>query len=246
MTEWLENDQIGLVFIQGAGLESSIWEPVVSEMKRPVLLVDFPERQGENKLRQSLTLQDYSDYIKQQIEDWKVRRFVIIAHSLGGVLALNITSDLSERVVGFIGIGATIPKDGGSFLSTFPFAKRLLMNVLLRVFGTQPPESAIRKGLCNDLSHERATEIVRGFVPESIHIYTDQTKANVPTNIPKLYIKLAKDQEMSLSQQNNMIANLAPQKIEILETGHLPMLIKPNDLRNSLNAFLTQWNSIKG
>ncbi|MDQ0861288.1 alpha/beta fold hydrolase [Bacillus sp. V2I10] len=238
--EGQENEQIGLVFIQGAGLESRIWEPVVSEIKSPFLLVNFPEREGENGLRQSLTLQDYNAYIKRQIEAWKVRKFIIVAHSLGGVLALKIANDLSESLVGFIAIGATIPKNGGSFLSTFPFAKRFLMNVLLRVFGTKPPESSIRKGLCNDLSPEQATEVVRGFVPESIHIYTDRTKAIVPTNVPKLYIKLTKDQEMSLSQQDKMIGNLAPQKIEMLETGHLPMLIKPNELRNSLNAFLAQ------
>lgn len=41
--EGQENEQIGLVFIQGAGLKSRIWEPVVSEMKSPFLLVDFPE-----------------------------------------------------------------------------------------------------------------------------------------------------------------------------------------------------------
>lgn len=239
--EGQENEQIGLVFIHGAGLESRIWEPVVSEMKRPVLLVNFPGRNGEDGLRKSLTLQEYNAYIKRQIEAWKVRKFVIVAHSLGGVFGLKIANDLSERLVGFIAIGAIIPKNGGSFLSTFPFAKRLSMNVLLRIFGTQPPESVIRKGLCNDLSPERATEVVHSFVPESIHVYTDRTKSMVPTNVPKLYIKLAKDQEMSLSQQDKMIANLAPQKIEILETGHLPMLIKPNELRNSLNAFLAQW-----
>lgn len=239
--EGQENEQIGLVFIQGAGLENRIWKPVVSEIKSPYLLVNFPEREGENGLLQSLTLQEYTAYIKRQIEDWRVRKFVIVAHSLGGVIALKIANELSERLVGFIAIGATIPKNGGSFLSSFPFAKRLLMNVLLRVFGTRPPESAIRKGLCNDLSPVHATEVVRGFVPESIHIYTDRTKAIVPTNVPKLYIKLEKDKEMSLFQQDKMISNLAPHKIEILETGHLPMLTKPNELRNSLNSFLAQF-----
>ncbi|MFB6466810.1 hypothetical protein ACE38V_08290 [Cytobacillus sp. Hz8] len=53
-----ENEQIGLVFIQGAGLESRIWEPVVPEMKSPFLLVNFPERGGENGLQKSLTLQE--------------------------------------------------------------------------------------------------------------------------------------------------------------------------------------------
>lgn len=235
-----KNEQVGLVFIQGAGLESRIWEPVVSEIEYPFLLINFPERKGETELRKGLTLQEYNAHIKQQIEAWTVRKFVIVAHSLGGVLALKIANELSERVVGFVAIGAAIPKNGGSFLSTFPLAKRLFMSVILRVLGTKPPESAIRKGLCNDLSPEQADEVVRGFIPESIHVYIDRTDAMVSATVPKLYIKLAKDQEMSLSHQDVMIANFAPQKIEILETGHLPMLIKPRELRNSLNDFLAQ------
>lgn len=60
-------------------------------------------------------------------------------------------------------------------------------------------------------------------------------------NVPKLYLKLAKDQELRLSEQDKMIAILDPQNIEILETGHLPMLSKPNELRLALNTFLSQW-----
>ncbi|WP_411842338.1 alpha/beta fold hydrolase [Salinicoccus sp. HZC-1] len=236
-----ENENTGFVFIQGAGLQSQIWKMVVSEMENPVLLVDFPEREGENKSRKGLTLQEYNAHIKRQIEAWSVEKFVIVAHSLGGIFALKLSNDLSERVVGFVAVGATIPKSGDSFLSTFPLAKRALMNAILKSFGTRPTESAIRKGLCNDLSYEQANEVVRDFVPESIHVYTGRTDATLPAELPKLYIKLAKDQEMSLSHQDKMIANLSPQKIEMLQTSHLPMLSKPDELRDSLIAFLVRW-----
>ncbi|MDQ0220161.1 hypothetical protein J2S21_003280 [Peribacillus cavernae] len=86
------------------------------------------------------------------------------------------------------------------------------MSVLLRVFGTLLPESAIRNGVYNNLSLEQATEVVRGFVPESIRIYTDRIEALIP-NVLKLYLKLAKDQELRLSQQDKMIASLVPQNI---------------------------------
>lgn len=232
-------EQIGFVFIHGAGLESRIWEQVAAGLKTPFLLVDFPQRQGAKALREGLTLQDYTTYIKQQIEAWEVKRFVIVAHSIGGVLALKIANEVSDRLAGFVAIGATIPKQGGSFLSVFPFAKRMLLSALLRAFGTQPPESAIRNGLCNDLSPEQATEVVRSFVPESVRIYTDRVEVPVP-NVSKLYLKLANDKELHPSQQDRMISNLAPHDIKILETGHLPMLSKPNEVRLALESFLSQ------
>jgi pimeloyl-ACP methyl ester carboxylesterase len=205
-------EDVGFVFIQGAGLQSWIWERVVSEMKHPVLLIDFPE--GENGSRKGLAMRDYNDHIKQQVEVWDIEKYIVVGHSWGGLPALVLSSDLPGRVVGFIAIGATIPKSGGSFLSTFPPAKRLLMHALLRIFGTRPTASAIRKGLCNDLSYDQASEVVDAFVPESIHIYTDRIRAMLPADLPKLYIKLTRDQEMQSSHQDRMIANLNPQSIE--------------------------------
>jgi hypothetical protein len=64
--------------------------------------------------------------------------------------------------------------------------------------GTKPPDSAIRAGLCNDLSPEQALEIVRGFVPESIRVYTDRVDVSTPA-VPKLYVKLTKDKELGPS-----------------------------------------------
>ncbi|MBD0383221.1 alpha/beta fold hydrolase [Paenibacillus sedimenti] len=232
-------ERIGFVFIHGAGLESRIWGQVVTGLESPSLLVDFPEREGDKTIRQSLSLQDYITHIKQQIQAWDVLKFVIVAHSLGGVLALKIAEDFSDRLVGFVAVGATIPSQGGSFLSVLPFAQRTLMRVLLRAFGTQPPESAIRKGLCNDLSPDQANEVVRGFAPESVRVYTDRIEA-LPPRVPKLYLKLMNDQEMNPSHQDKMIANLAPQHVEVLESGHLPMLSKPDELRFALNSFLLQ------
>ncbi|WP_097158723.1 alpha/beta fold hydrolase [Bacillus oleivorans] len=229
------NKQVGLVFIHGAGLDSRIWEQVTAGLKYPFLLIDFPQ-QNERK---NLTLQDYTVSIKRQIEGWEVKRFVIVAHSLGGVLALKVAHEMSERLVGMVAIGAVIPDQGRSFFSVYPLARRLLMGVLIRIFGTKPPEAAIRKGLCNDLTSEQAAAIVSGFVPESIQLYTERVGVQVP-NVSKLYVKLMKDNELHPTMQNRMIVNLVPQNVEVLDAGHLPMLSKPNELRLALETFLTQ------
>jgi pimeloyl-ACP methyl ester carboxylesterase len=236
--EELSQEQIGFVFIHGAGLESQIWEHVVLGLENPCLLVNFPHREGLNKLRQRLTLEDYITHINKQIQAWGVKKFVIVAHSLGGILALRIANDMSDRVVGFVAIGAIIPNNGGSFLSIMPFAKRVLMKVILRMLGTKPPDTAIRQGICNDLSADQAAMVARNFVPESIRLYFDEVKSVVP-NVPKLYLKLENDKELSPSQQDKMISNLAPDYIESLDTGHLPMLSKPNELRRALSTFLS-------
>src|SRR5690606_33570186 len=101
--------------------------------------------------------------------------------------------------------------------------KRILLSVIMKFMGTIPPESAIRTGLCNDLNPQQTMEIVQGFIPESARVYTDRIDVTAPM-VPKLYVKLTKDQEFGSSLQDKMISNFTPQFVRNLDTGHLPML----------------------
>lgn len=232
-------EKTGFVFVNGAGLNSGIWSKAAEGLDHPHLLAEFPFRHDSVDSRKDLSLEDYAAHIKKQVDEWETRRFVIVAHSLGGVVALKLASGLSDRLAGFVAVGAAIPKNGGSFLSALPLPKRPLMSVILRKWGTKPPESAIRAGLCNDLGEEQTMEIVKGFVPEAVRVYTDNIDVPVP-DVPKLYVKLTKDKEFGSSLQNKMIANLSPQSVETMETGHLPMLSDPERLRRILQSFVAK------
>ncbi len=231
-------EKIGFVFINGAGLEGLVWSKVVEDFEHPCLLVEFPLRKSSLESRSGLSLEDYVTHMKRQVDEWGTRRIVIVAHSLGGVLAHRLASVLTDRLAGIVAVGAAIPKNGGSFLSILPFPQKLIMSVILRTLGTKPPESAIRKGLCNDLSPDQATEIVKGFIPEAVRVYTDRINVSVP-DVPKLYVKLTNDKEFSPSLQDKMISNFSPQSVQSLETGHLPMISNPEGLRSILENFLS-------
>ncbi|MGO4537809.1 alpha/beta fold hydrolase [Paenibacillus sp. 2TAB19] len=232
-----KQDKIALVFIHGAGLDSRIWKQVADGMNYPCLLVDYPHRGDTGGSLKDLHLKDYVAHIRRQVDEQNYQRIVIVAHSLGGVLGLRLAAEMPEQVKGFVAIGAAIPKNGGSFVSIMPFAKRLLLSVIMRLAGTRPPESAIRSGICNDLSPESANEIVRRFTPESVYVYSDRSEAPVPS-VPKLFIRLTRDKELALALQQQMIANLSPEQVHSLETGHLPMLSDPNGVRHAIEIFL--------
>lgn len=239
----MERDQvqekIGFVFIHGAGLQGRVWEKVTDGLGYPALLAEFPLRDAAYESRRQLALQDYVTHIRKQIMEWEVDRIVLVAHSLGGVVALQLASELSGRLAGLVAIAAAIPKKGGSFVSVLPLPQRVFMPVLLRTAGTRPPEAAIRSGLCSDLSEEQAEDVVRSFVPESVRVYTDRIEASAP-EVPTLYIRLSKDKEFSLPMQNKMIANLMPQQVDDLDAGHLPMLSEPDKLRAMLQSFMSE------
>ncbi|MFF2889445.1 alpha/beta fold hydrolase [Paenibacillus sp. NPDC057967] len=239
------NDRIGVVFIHGAGLKGEVWQMTSQYVDAPSLFIDLPMRSGKDEERCKLTFLDYCAEAIRQIEDWPVRRFIIVAHSIGGAIALRLAEDLKDRVAGLIAVSASIPRGGGSFLSSLPLLKRMIFTVLMRLAGTKPPGSAIRSGSCNDLSPAQSDSVVDGYVPEAKRLYFDRTNAPIPA-IPKYYIKLMQDQEFTPEIQDRMAANLAANRVIELQAGHLPMLSNPAGLGAILQGLLNQFSRSQG
>ena len=113
------------------------------------------------------------------------------------------------------------------------------MPIILKLFGTKPPKKSIENELCNDLTDEQTTKITTEFTPEAKRLYTTKINFNLP-NTKRLYIQLANDKSIPLTLQNKMAKNLNANKIETIDSGHLPMLSKPKQLATPLSAFVKE------
>lgn len=235
------NDKIGVVFVYGAGLGSFIWNDLKPLIKNPVLTIEFPNRGVDDKTNVNLTFNDYKKSAIEQIEKWDINNFVIVTHSIGGCIGLSLMDYFSKKVVGLVGISSAVPINGNSFISCLPFPQSLLMPLILNLFGTKPPQKAIEQMLCNDLTPEQTSEVVKRFTPEAKLLYT--TKVNYKNLDTKtMYIKLNKDKEFSVQVQDKMMKNLNAQKVVTLDSGHLPMISKPKELSEILNSFINEIN----
>ncbi len=231
-----KDSKFGLVFIYGAGLGTWIWKDISHPIDIPCLYLDFPGREIDSRSTKGLTIQDYSDFLCSKINNWQCDKIIIIAHSIGGVIALDALKKISPKLTGLVAISASIPKSGESFLSSFPWIGGILMKCLYRILGTRPPETVIRKGLCNDLSKEQADEVFRRFTPESRLIYEQKITYKLP-DIPKLYIKLTNDAAFGIQLQEKAIDHLNPETVIELNSGHLPMISKPDDIIKIIKEF---------
>jgi pimeloyl-ACP methyl ester carboxylesterase len=234
-----KDSKIGLVFIYGAGLGTWIWNDISHSIDIPCLYLDYPGRDHDSRSTKGLTIQDYSDFLCTKINNWHCDKIIIIAHSIGGVIALDTLKKISHKVTGLVAISASIPKSGESFFSSFPWIGRILMKCLYRMLGTRPPETVIRKGLCNDLSKEQADEVFRRFTPESRLIYEQKITYNIP-DVPKLYIKLTNDAAYGIQLQEKAIGYFKPEAVIELNSGHLPMISKPEELIKIIKEFTTK------
>ena len=230
------------ILIHGAGLGAWIWRDVISRLKYPTLALEFPNRNKRNDSKHESTaklkFEDYISSLKKQIETGShpKSKLVIVAHSIGGVLGLKLAEEFKDRMNGFIGISASIPKEGGSFVSALPYPNKIIISIVMKLFGTLPPGMSIKHGLCEDLTPEQTEEIIENYSPESEDLYFSRTNAKLP-NVSRLYIRLENDKEFDVPTQNRMISHLSPDHIIDLESGHLPMLSQPKTLAAILNSF---------
>lgn len=230
-------EEIGLVLLHGAGLGAWVWDEVRERLAYPSIAVDFPGR-GANvhTKNENLTLQQYVESVAASIENFSPKKIIIVAHSISGVLSLELAHLFQYRIAGFIAIGAAIPRERGSFLSSLPFPNRTILKAVLSLLGTKPPVSALQKGLCNDLDESKTMHVTSSFVPESKGLYTE--KVRFRGRFPhSLYIRLTEDGQFSDRIQERMIANLVPDVVDELNSGHLPMLSHPEELAMILNNY---------
>jgi pimeloyl-ACP methyl ester carboxylesterase len=232
-------DHQGVILVHGAGLGSFIWDEVRVRLRIPALAVDFPNRNASYSVNRKLRFTDYTKSIIDQIERWKVDEYIIVTHSLGGCLGLQIAQHYKERVIGFVAIGSAIPAKGDSYISCLPMPQRMLLPLLFDFAGTKPPPWAIKHSLCNDLSGEEKAMVARKFTPESKSVFVERCNAGIP-DTRRMYIRLNNDKEFPVSIQDRMAANLNAEKIVSLESGHLPMLSKPAELVKTLVGFYNE------
>ncbi|GIZ16578.1 alpha/beta fold hydrolase [Capnocytophaga catalasegens] len=233
------NNNIGLVLIHGAGLNSSIWDELKSEINQTFLTIDFPNRKISDNANQTLTFDDYVNSTIEQIKKWDTKNFIIVAHSIGACVGLKVAEQFKNELKGFVAIGSVIPTNGSSFISSLAFPQKMIMPIILKLFGTKPPKKSIEYELCNDLTDEQTTKITTEFTPEAKRLYTTKINFSLP-NTKRLYIQLTNDKSMPFALQNKMAKNLNANKIETIDTGHLPMLSKPKQLATSLSAFVKE------
>ena len=230
---------VGFVLVHGAGMKSWVWDDLLSLVEAPTLPVAFPARDADQTVRDRLRLADYTDTITEQIDEWDVSRVILVGHSIGGEVCMEVASRLEERFAGFVGLSAAIPKSDRSFLSCLPIRQRRAQRAMLRVAGTRPPNSVIRWSLCSELSDEQADRVVSEFVPESRRLYTDLRNGDIPEEQTR-YIQTEMDRAVTPEQQTKMATALETDDIVTLETGHLPMLSRPEELASALNEFLAR------
>jgi pimeloyl-ACP methyl ester carboxylesterase len=241
-----ENAETDLAFvlIHGGGLDTWVWERMIPLLDFPALAV---RRAAAGTNLNRLTLTDSAKYIQSQMESAGFKRVILVAHSIGGVLAPAVATLLPQRVVHLVFVGANIPPEGSAAISIFRPSARFGMAVWLRVmawklsFMHKAVEDDMRKTLCNDMDEATVQQVLAGGKnPELPALFYEPVSRSQMPSVPCTYIKLLQDQGvLPPSKQDEMAANIGA-KVVPLNTGHTAMLSRPNELAKLLNDIASE------
>lgn len=218
-----------ILLLGGAGLPAWIWDDVRLRLgdAYDVRVAPRPGN-GDPALRA---------YAAAALDAAPAGPFTIVAHSAGGVVGAELARLAPERVEGFLAVSAILPPPGGSFVTAMPIPNRWILSAAMRLAGTRPPESAIRRTLAHGLDGRIVDRLIADFVPESQRYYRDRIGAQ-PWAGRRGYATTAGDRELPPALQRRFADRLdAPWRRE-LATGHLPMLEDPAALAAAIAAFV--------
>jgi pimeloyl-ACP methyl ester carboxylesterase len=216
-----------LLLLSGAGLPAWIWTDSIGALGE-----SFPAAVAQRPSNDNATLRDYA---LAALESAPWDNFVIVAHSLGGVVGAELVRHAPERVSAFLGVSAVIPRPGASFVTSMPLPNRIILSLAMRISGTRPPDSALRK-LAAGVDEGAAKRLIDEFAPESLNVYTDKLQGHAfPAK--RGYISTNQDNELPENLQKRFVSNLDPTWQDSMSTGHLPMLEAPADFAENVQLF---------
>jgi len=234
---------VGIVLVPGAGLGGWIWDPVVPQLHALALAVEIPGRVARPADRRTVTLESAAEAVAADIRAWEPSRVVLVGHSLGGVFVPEIARRVPDRIGALVYVAAEVPAEGERALDLIPRPLRLLLRAMwvVRPGGVRPPPSAIRRALCNDLDDATTATVVERMEPEAPGVYRGRvTWAGAP-DVPRVYVKCLRDRsDMSPTRQDEMAKRLQADRAVTLDTGHLPMLARPEELAAVLEEVVSQ------
>jgi pimeloyl-ACP methyl ester carboxylesterase len=228
-----------VLLIHGAGGHHLSWPPQVRRLPgQRIFAPDLPGH-GRSEGVGHQRIQDYADEILAFMTDLRLNAAVLIGHSMGAAIVLQIAIRSPNRALGLglLGAGARLRVDSAilrhaSHPADFPAAIRLIGE---RSFG---PEAA--PGL-RDLALKRMTEtrpaVLYGDLQACDQFDVRGELANL--HLPTVILCGSQDQMTPPKYSTLLHENISGSTLRVLQgAGHMVMLEQPDAVADALADFL--------
>ncbi|MDP3581170.1 MAG: alpha/beta hydrolase [Ignavibacteria bacterium] len=232
-----------LIFVHGWGWDQSLWKEHVAKFssKYKVVTLDLAGHGESGKKRKSFTIKAFGSDVVSVINKLQLKKVILVGHSMGGIINLEVYRQLKDKVVGIIGADTyqlfqkgENPKSAEDYLSTFKenylgSVREYVRTLFLESADTAFVEKMVKK--MQKLPSEIGTDIFRNvYQYNSLQAVTDLQPRIIAVNGQKFKVKEA--------ENIKILPNFSARIIR--GTGHFPMIEKPQEFDEKLQEAIDE------
>ena len=238
--------RLPLVLVHGGAHGAWCWEPIRPLLPASTLAVDLPPTviRGAPHVEPppeiaTLGLADFADAVLAATDQARLTRFVLVGHSMGGLTIAEVARQVPDRVAHLVFVSCLVPPEGKSSIDALPAALRDLATDGVGAAGPGAPpagaldEATIRRLFCNDMDEHQTAFVLAHCGSEVAALLGERvSRRGIPPELPKTYVRLARDQSLPPLDQDAQIAALraspgGPLDVVDLDAGHDVMISAP-------------------
>jgi len=235
-----------LFFIHGWNLDHTYWNNQVAEFspRYRLVLFDLAGCGSSGKNRKNWTVESFARDIIAIIKQEGLKNVVLVAHSMGGEIALEVADKRPNSIIGIVGIdnlknvGKTITEQDKEGMQ--PYIKKFLNNY-----------STIAENMARSLILSKDTPVINKIVNSYKRASPDIAVASLMNVYPKSAEAKNKLFNLAFSMKFIMCTNTPYDEqalrqyckqgyriITINDSGHFPMVEQPVEFNKALHQLL--------
>ncbi len=240
-----------LLFVHGWAINKEYWanQVLYFSKKYRVVTIDLPGFGQSGKNRGKWDTNTYSSDISSVINVFKLKKVILIGHSMSGDIALQATVDNPNRIIALVGIdnfknvGAPHhPDDKKDYAAAINLMKKKFKKIAFQYFNqslfSNTTSPAIKKRILNDVAQTDSTIAIASMEQQDIGFdeITRLKKAG-----KKLYLI---NSDVTPTITKYMAAQNIPFQVYYTKgTGHYAMIENPNEFNKLLAKVIADINN---
>lgn len=227
-------NQKNILILHGWGQSLENWKFVANKLSENymVVLLDLPGFGSSSQPNSTFGMQEYSNFVNEFINKMKLENIILIGHSFGGKISIEIASENSKIDQLFLISPSGI--ENRSFIVNI----KNIISKILRVLLFWLPEKFKENyrfiiGSRDYINAGKMREIFKKVINEKMISYAENI------DLPTIIVWGEKDEELNLKNAKLLKSLIKNSTLRILwGVGHSPNIESPEKLVNLLSEYL--------
>jgi pimeloyl-ACP methyl ester carboxylesterase len=230
------------VLVHGAFQAPYAWQFVKTKLEaagQKVVVVELPGHGKDQTPPETISINTYRDKVVSAITAIK-GPVVLVGHSLGGAIITAVADTIPDHIEKLVYLAGFVPGNGQSIFDltsmdpNSQFGPALIPSA--DGFTVAIPNDKVMQVFAQDANEQVKQLLIENNRPEPIAAQADKIHLKNPAfaSVPKYYIYTNQDHAITIDLQKKMVATAGIKNVFAVESGHCPMLTKPEEVTGFL------------